>query len=223
MPIAKLELLGGDRPRAAGVDDDGVDQDVAPVAPVGAGVHAHAAAGRARDRRGELEAAEAGVAGAVQADRVRRPAAGDEQSRRRPAPTASSPPSLTTSASTPSSCGEHVRAEADRLDRDARGRPPSRAPPASSSIDSGPREPARRAAGADRREARERDALLERDHRLSRPAGRRPGRRRRRRARAARRPGRARRRRYAGAFVDGRRSRRRARPDRRARRRRACR
>ena len=68
-----------ERARAPAADDDRVDEHGAPVAPVGAGVHPHAAAGRARDRRGELEAAEPRVARAMQADGVRRAAACDEQ------------------------------------------------------------------------------------------------------------------------------------------------
>ena len=47
----------------------------APVAVVGSGIHPHASAGRARDRAGELEAAEPGSARAMEADRVRRAAA----------------------------------------------------------------------------------------------------------------------------------------------------
>ena len=61
-----------------GIDDDRVDQDVAPLAAVGARVHPDPAAGRARDRRGELEAAEARGARAMEADGVRRAAARDE-------------------------------------------------------------------------------------------------------------------------------------------------
>ena len=55
----------GPRGRPSGYlrpDDERIEQDGAPVAAVGAGVHANAAAGRAGDRGGELEPAEPGVA-----------------------------------------------------------------------------------------------------------------------------------------------------------------
>ena len=105
--------------------------------------------------------AEPGVARAVQADRVRRAAAGDEHRRRRRAPAASSPASRSTSASTPSSCDEQVRAEPDRLDREALvARPREQL---LELVDRPrPREEARRPAGADRREARERNAFFDR-------------------------------------------------------------
>ena len=57
----------------------GADEEVGPVAAVGAGVHPDAAAGRAGDCAGELEAAETGGAGVVQADRIGRAAACDQQ------------------------------------------------------------------------------------------------------------------------------------------------
>ena len=66
---------------AAGVDDERPDEDRLPVAPVCAGVHPDASAGGAGDRAGELEAAEPGRTGTVEADRVRRAAAGDQQRR----------------------------------------------------------------------------------------------------------------------------------------------
>ena len=172
------------RARPVGIDDDRVDQHVAPLAPVRAGVHPHAAARGAGDRGGELEAAEAGGARAMEADRVRRAAARDERRPPRPRAAASSPASLSTSASTPSSCDEQVRAEPDHLDRRRRRRAPTAATLAQLLEGLRPREPARRPAGPDRREPRERDVLLD----LTPPSSRRPrDRRRPRRAPAARR------------------------------------
>src|SRR5206468_6908811 len=79
MAIRELELVRSRRTWAAGVDDDGVDHDRAPVAPVRAGVHPDAAARGARNRRRELEAAEAGRTRAMETDGVGRAAARDEQ------------------------------------------------------------------------------------------------------------------------------------------------
>ena len=76
---ASPSSAGVSQPRAVGVDDERPLEHAGEVAAVGARVHPDAAAGRARDRAGELEAAEPGGAGAVQADRVRRAAARDEQ------------------------------------------------------------------------------------------------------------------------------------------------
>ncbi len=172
MPIAKLELLGGDGLRAAGVDDDGVHQDVAELAPVRPGIHAHAAAGRARDRRRELEAAEARVAGAMQTDRVDRSAAGERSvavdahrrelsaelerrppRRRRRATSTFEPRPIDSTGSSPSPPSQHLLQLVDGL----------RA-----------REPARGAAGADRREAGERYVLVHahRTYPASRPTAR---------------------------------------------------
>ena len=210
MPIAKLELLGGDGLRAVGVDDDGVHQDVAELAPVRPGIHAHAAAGRARDRRGELEPAEAGVAGAVQADRVRRAAAGEDQlavdARRRqlsrePDDDAHRPRRR---AAARSSRGRSARRASSAVGG------PARAPPAARRRDCG-RASQRAAPPVPIVVKRESGDVLVHAHRLSRPAGRRPGRRRRRRARA-RRP------RGARAVAGAPRLRRRSAPRRRARR-----
>ena len=78
-------------------------QHVAPLAAVRAGVHSDAAARGAGDRGGELEPGESRSPGAMEADRVRRAAARDELVPVHSA-AASSPASLITSASTPSSC-----------------------------------------------------------------------------------------------------------------------
>ena len=91
---------------------------VAPVAAVGARVHPDAAAGRAGDRAGELEPAEPGVARAVEADRVRRAAAGDEQRRPRRSTAASSPASRSDERVDAVVGGEQVRAEPDGRDRE---------------------------------------------------------------------------------------------------------
>ena len=125
--------------------------------------------------RGELEAAEPGVARAVQADRVRRAAAGDEH---RPVDVR-----LGQLAGEP----QHERVDAARRARagssrarSSRPRRPLRAPSASSSTSSAsvarPREEPRRPAGAERRVARERNAFLDRRGRsiaagLPAPAG----------------------------------------------------
>ena len=112
------------------------------------------------DRRGELEPAEAGVARAVEADGVRRAAAGDEH---RPLDRA------------PRRARRRAGARARRRRRRARAgssrarsprprcprRPPTRAASRARRA-SRPREEARRPAGAERRVARERDALLDR-------------------------------------------------------------
>ncbi len=71
---------------SAALDDGRLLEHGGEVAPERAGVHAHAAAERARDRRGELEAAEPGRAGAVQAGRVRRTAAARAATHLRGAP-----------------------------------------------------------------------------------------------------------------------------------------
>ena len=160
------------------VNDVGADEDLRPVAAVGARVHPDAAAGRAGDRARELEAAEAGRARVVEADGVRRAAAGDQQ--------------LALDAHRGEVAGqpehervdalvgrEQVRAEPDRRDRElALGRPRER--PLELVERRRPRERPRRAAGPDRRQPRERDAFLERSPRAP-PA--RAGRRARRRPR----------------------------------------
>ena len=79
MPVREAELGRSQPAGALGGDDPGADEDLRPVAAVRARVHPDAAAGRAGDRAGELEAAETGRARLVEADGVRRPAAGDER------------------------------------------------------------------------------------------------------------------------------------------------
>src|SRR6266571_994972 len=78
-PVAQTELGGRAPLGPARAHDQGTFEDRGPVASVCACVHPDPAAGRAGDRAGELEPAEAGGAGAMQRDRVRRPASGDEE------------------------------------------------------------------------------------------------------------------------------------------------
>ena len=78
-PVAEAEL-GRRAPRCpAGVDDERPLQHGGDVAAVGAGVHPDAAADRPGNGAGELEAAQLGRAGAMEADGERGAAAGDEQ------------------------------------------------------------------------------------------------------------------------------------------------
>ena len=87
MAVREPELVRASASRAPSArDDERAHEDRRPVAAVGAGVHPDAAARRAGNRARELEAAEPGGSGAVQADGVRRAAARDEQCRRRPRP-----------------------------------------------------------------------------------------------------------------------------------------
>ena len=80
----KPSSAGVSQPVPSGGGDERSDHDRAPVASVGAGVHPHAPTGRARDRARELEATERRGACSVQADRVRRAAAGRERRSLRP-------------------------------------------------------------------------------------------------------------------------------------------
>src|SRR5262249_4369474 len=86
----------------------------AEVASVRAGVHPEAAADRARDRGGELEAAEPGVARAVETHGIRGAAAGDDRLSLDPhcGELAHEPQDERVDALV---VHEHVRAEADRL------------------------------------------------------------------------------------------------------------
>src|SRR5881397_511473 len=78
-PVLEPQLAGRAPAGTVGRHDEGSLEDRAPVAAVGARVHSHAPADRARDRARELESAEPGGARAVQADRVRRTASGDQE------------------------------------------------------------------------------------------------------------------------------------------------
>ena len=164
--------LGRRQPAAAvGGRDERAHDDRAPVAAVRARVHPHAAAGRAGDRAGELEAAEPGVAGAVEADGVRRAAARDEQSCPRPAPRRARPSSRSTSASTPASAASRFEPRPTVATVEAALARLARAPaPARRACAAGVG--ARRPAGADRRQPRERDAFL--DDRAARRSSRQP-------------------------------------------------
>src|SRR4051794_41028874 len=75
MPVVEAELVRGEPARALCVHDLRAFEDRGPVAPVGSGVHPHAAADRAWNRAGELEAAEPRGPPPVEADRVRSPTA----------------------------------------------------------------------------------------------------------------------------------------------------
>ncbi len=159
MAVGEAELARGQPAGALGGDDEGPDQDLAPVAAVGARVHPDAAARRAWDRARELEASEPGGARAVEADGVRRPAPGEEE--------------LTVG----SGLGElALEPEHERLDAfvgdeqvgaepDGRHREAALGRPRERLLELGkaprPGEGERRTAGADRGEARERDSLLD--------------------------------------------------------------
>ena len=159
VPVGELELIGCEAAGTDRVDHERIDHHGAPVGAVGAGVHPHPAADRPRDRRRELETAEPGVAGPMKTDGIRRPAAGDEH--------IALDLNLGQLAFEPEHervdavvVDEHVRAEPDHLDGDLL------APrPAEQLLQLGQarraREEPRRPAGADRREPRERDVLLE--------------------------------------------------------------
>ena len=128
MAVREVEFFDGHVRAPAGVDDDRIDDDRPPVAAVRAGVHPHAAAGRAGDRRSELEPAEAGVARAVQAHGVRRPASRDERRAldARLGQLAREPQHERVD---PTVVDEQVRAEPDRLDGDRLALAPTRAAP----------------------------------------------------------------------------------------------
>ena len=77
--VREPELGRGEPSAAVDGGDERALEHRREVAAVRARVHPDAAADRAGDRARELEAAEAGVAGAVQADRVRRARAGADR------------------------------------------------------------------------------------------------------------------------------------------------
>ena len=97
--------------------------------PVGAGVHAHTAAGGARDRGGELEAAEPGRPRAMEADGIRR-AAADHERLALDASRSELARELEHERVDPVVVHEQVRAEPDHLDRRSLLARPARAPPA---------------------------------------------------------------------------------------------
>ena len=108
-PVLRRASSAGTRDRARGSEpllavrrhDERTHEHLRPVAPVRAGIHADAAAGRAGDRAGELEPAEPGArARCRQTAFVAPPPARD---RPLASTCASSPSSRMTSASTPSS------------------------------------------------------------------------------------------------------------------------
>ena len=159
VPVREAELGRREPAGAVAAHDAHTLEHLGEVAAVRTAVHPDAAADRAGDRARELEAAEPGCAGAVQRDRVRRAAArakrlaldgdGCEQ--------AGEPQDERIDAVVG---GEQVRAEADGRDGQA-----ARRRPAQRLLDLllrlGPREGARRAAGAERREAGELDAFFD--------------------------------------------------------------
>src|SRR5579884_2977859 len=168
VPVGEVELRGPERARPVGVDDHRVDEHVAPLASVGPGVHADAAAGAPGDRRRELEASQPGSAGPVQADRVRRAAPGDERLAVdvRGGELAREPEHECVDAGV---VDEQVRAEPDDLDcHAALARPAERVDELVERLRPG-EEPCP-AAGADRRVPRERDVLV--DHGSSIPTAR---------------------------------------------------
>ena len=114
--VREIELLVRAPRRPGGVDDERPDENLLPVAAVGARVHPHAAPGGAGNRTRELEPAEAGVPRAVETDCVRRPPARHEDAvtdldRRE---TVFEPDDQRLDALVG---GEQVRAEADRAHR----------------------------------------------------------------------------------------------------------
>ena len=147
--------------------DERARDDIRPVAPVCAGVHLDAASRGARNGAGELEAAEARIAGAVEADGVRRASACHETVVDATSTAASSPSSRITSASTPVVRGEQVRAQPDDDHLETLGRRVAERLP---QLVERPRpgERARRTSRADRRQLRERDAALDRSSRAAR-------------------------------------------------------
>ncbi len=86
MAVGEAELCGREPAGPVRGRDERADEDRAPVAPVGACVHPDSPTRRPGDRARELEAAERGGTGAMQADRVRRSTARGEDRRRRRAP-----------------------------------------------------------------------------------------------------------------------------------------
>ena len=126
MPVRQAELVGRQPDAPVRRDDERALEDRGPVRSVRAGVHPHAAARRARDRAGELEASEARRPGAVEADGVRRAAARPQEIAvdldRREVPRETDDQRVDAGVR-----GEQVRAEPDRDDRHvALGRPPER-------------------------------------------------------------------------------------------------
>src|SRR5581483_4836002 len=125
-------------------------------------------ADRPRDRGGELEAAEAFGAGSMEAHRVRRPAPRDEQIALG-ADGAELAAELEHERIHPVVVDEHVRPEADHLDRHVPvARPPQRVQKLVRRLRAG--EEPRGASGTDRRVPREADVLL--DHGRSMPTAR---------------------------------------------------
>src|SRR6266568_9444016 len=78
MPVGETEFLPREPAGAVAVDDQRTYEDAGPVPAVRAGVHPDATAGRTRDRAGELEPAETGIARPVQRDGVGRASARDQ-------------------------------------------------------------------------------------------------------------------------------------------------
>ena len=161
-PVGELELVRADPVLAVGGDDEGPDENVRPVAPVRAGVHANASAGGARDRTGELEPSEARVARAMQADRVGRAATGAEDvavdlDR---GEVALEPQHERVDAVV---AREQIRAEADRKKRQALVTRESQSGDELVDVP-WPRERLRRPADPDRRQARERNRALDLRH-----------------------------------------------------------
>src|SRR5205814_5726889 len=78
LSVREAQLARREPPRSPLVDDQRPQEDLGPVASVGPCIHPNASAHRAWDRARKLEAAEAGDAGSMEADGVRRPAACDQ-------------------------------------------------------------------------------------------------------------------------------------------------
>jgi hypothetical protein len=157
--VAEPELLRRAPVARVGSHDQRALDDRCPVGAVGACIHLDAAAGGSGNRAGELEPAQTGCARAMQRDRIRGAAAGDEQ--------LALDLHLRELAVEPQDQAveafvghEQIGAETDGGNgKTALGREAERL---LQLVDGGrTREGARRAAGAERGVARERDALLD--------------------------------------------------------------
>src|SRR3954453_1118672 len=78
LSVREAQLARREPPRSPLVDDQRPQEDLGPVASEGPCISPNAPAHRAWDRARKLEAAEAGGAGSMEADGVRRPAACDQ-------------------------------------------------------------------------------------------------------------------------------------------------
>ena len=159
MPVPEPELIGRPPVRAVAVDDECTNENARPVAAVRARVHPHTAADGSGDGARELESAEVCGPCAMEADGVRGAAARDEQVvlRSRGGQVAAE---LQHERVDTVVGDQEIRAESDGRDGHVVGsRPGERFGQLVERA--GSCERARGTAGSDRRESRERDALLD--------------------------------------------------------------